>query len=148
MSNIKINNSLSVDRSIFDFLSNTSDIICNLILNIRTLEGINYISPSDKEDVITCLPQSKYINSISFDPYSDGVGRMTMRVGRIVTKLIPEDYISHHKINDKFSTGANITIAGGKGTGKSFSYLIYSHLTEPLLNLRLKEANGKGKISE
>ena len=101
MSNIKINNSLSVDRSIFDFLSNTSDIICNLILNIRTLEGINYISPSDKEDVITCLPQSKYINSISFDPYSDGVGRMTMRVGRIVTKLIPEDYISHHKINDK-----------------------------------------------
>ena len=72
---VRVNRNLIVDRNIFDFLTNTNNIICSVILNANTEEGISYLSTSDKSDMISYLPSDKLKEEYGFDPFGRGVGR-------------------------------------------------------------------------
>jgi len=95
---VRVNRNLIVDRNIFDFLTNTNNIICSVILNANTEEGISYLSTSDKSDMISYLPSDKLKEEYGFDPFGRGVGRGMMKVGRVVNKLIPEKLIADYGV--------------------------------------------------
>ena len=95
---VRVNNNLVVHRDFFDFLANTNNIICSIILNANTESGINYLSPSDKSDMISYLPESKFKNEMEFDVFGEKVGRSLMRVGRVVSKLITEEQLKQYGV--------------------------------------------------
>ena len=66
---VRVNRNLIVDRNIFDFLANTNNTICGVILNANTEEGINYLSTSDKSDMISYLPSDKFKEEYCEDNY-------------------------------------------------------------------------------
>jgi len=96
---VRINKNLYVNRSIYDFLNNTSNIICGILLNLDSLDEISYLAPTDKEDMISYLPISKLKLDYGFDPFTCP-GRVTIKVGRIINKLIHEEHLKIHKVND------------------------------------------------
>lgn len=102
--NININRTLSVSKTFFDFLVNTNSIICSMILNLETKSDINYINNTADSDIVTFLPKSKcksYPNiPDGYDPYMDGIGRSTMKIGRIVSSLFEQRHIDNH-LGDK-----------------------------------------------
>lgn len=92
---IKVNPNLIVDRRFFEFLVNTDNIICSIILNTDTQPGVNYISPVNG-DMISYLPDSKVKES--FDPFKQN-GRITIKIGRLVSKLVNDTDILKYKIS-------------------------------------------------
>jgi len=96
MNSVKINRHLEVERSIFDFLNSSGNIISNIIINGETERGINYITPSDKGlDFVEFLPDSKFKDGE--DPWTQK-GRITMKIGKLPTKLVPERYFHYYEI--------------------------------------------------
>lgn len=95
---IKINKSLYVDQEFFQFLLNSNSIICQLILNTETNDEINYISSTDHQDKVSYLPQSKFNEEIT-DPFANKIGRVTLKVGRFINKLLTEKIIESLKIS-------------------------------------------------
>lgn len=95
---VRVNSNLVVHRDFFDFLANTNNIICSIILNANTEGGINYLAPSDKGDMISYLPESKFKDEVGFDVFGEKVGRSLMRVGRVVSKLITEKQINEYGV--------------------------------------------------
>lgn len=93
---IKINPNLIVDNRIFDFLVNTNNIICNLILNTDTQPGVNYIS-SVNGDMASYLPDSKVKEGA--DPFKQN-GRIYIKIGRLVSKIIIHYKISQSTIEE------------------------------------------------
>ena len=96
---VRINDNLTVDKEFFEFITNNSHIICSILLYGSTSpeSDVNYISSSSKSDMISYLPKGKVRDGIdSFDNPS----RVTMRVGRLVSKIIPEHYYKTQNITD------------------------------------------------
>lgn len=97
---VRISSRLSVDRIFFEFLSNSNNIISRIILHGETLPGINFISSTEKIDMISYLPDNKFKNEYGFDPFDKNIGRTYLKVGRLVSKIIPDNYIKEYTIND------------------------------------------------
>ena len=86
-----------VSREFFDFLSNVGGIIPAIILNLPTKEDINYIAPSGKSDMVSYLPMNKF-NSEQ-DPFNSKF-RQSMKIGRLIYRLIPENHLKRHDVSD------------------------------------------------
>ena len=96
---VRINDNLIVHKDFFDFLANTGGLVTALILNLETLPEVNFISPTDRVDMVSYLPMNKFKEQSDFDPF-DNSSRTTLKVGRLVNKLIPEKVSSRHGLND------------------------------------------------
>ena len=97
---VKINDNLYVDRSLFDFLINSNNIISALILSCETITGPNYFAPSVKEDMVTYLPANKFKEELVESVYDDGIGRSSMKVGKLATKLLPKKVLEISGVNN------------------------------------------------
>ena len=94
----RINDNLFVDNQFKDFLSSNHNRVTHTILSFQTLPDINYIGVTDKLDTISYLPLSKidYVHNNGIDPYSNGIGRQYIKIGRLVFKLFPKVLIDHY----------------------------------------------------
>lgn len=97
MKPVIINPNLTVEKSFFDFITNQDNLICRIILNGETKEGINFLAPTSKKDFISGLKTSKFIEGN--DPFTQK-GRETMKIGKLISKLIPEKYIERYNIKE------------------------------------------------
>lgn len=73
--------------------------ISNLFINLDIENEINFIAPTDCNDKISFLPTSKFSDNHDFNPYSKGIGRVTLKVGRFINKFIPKDVAEKFGIN-------------------------------------------------
>lgn len=97
---IRINEDLYVDVRFFEFLKTSCSRVSSLILNFRTLKLVNYISISDNSEMVTLLPKSKFkMVDSGVDPYSDGIGRIEMKIGRLISKLFDSEVINQYVKN-------------------------------------------------
>jgi hypothetical protein len=97
---VKINDVLQVDRNLFNFLNNSGNLICSLILYAAiTNPDINFISPCGK-DMVSFLPMNK-VKSLSIfdDPYQHKL-RTSMKVGKMITKLLDEELCNKNGVRD------------------------------------------------
>ena len=96
---VRIHDNLVVDKEFFDFITNCNHIICRILIygTINDDCDINYISTSNKVDMISYLPNSKVKDGV--DPF-ESTSRVIMRVGRLVSKIIPKHYYTSQGIND------------------------------------------------
>lgn len=97
---VNINENLQVDKNFFNFLSNNGNLICSLILYAsNTTSDINYIAPAEK-DLVSFLPMKK-VKSLSIfdDPYQHKL-RSKVKVGKLVSKLLDENFIKQHNVKD------------------------------------------------
>ncbi len=92
---IKVNPNLIVEKKFFDFLENTNNIVCSIILNINTNPIVNYIS-SVSGDMVSYLPDTKAKES--FNPFMQN-GRVTIKIGRLISKIIYDTDIVKYKIS-------------------------------------------------
>jgi hypothetical protein len=97
---VRINKHLYVDQSMFNFLSNSNNIITSIILNIDCNEDFNFLMPSDKSDFITYLGSDKLKKFDGSDPFVRGIGRTSMKIGRFIKKFIPEEYLTRYDISN------------------------------------------------
>lgn len=95
MNSVKINSNLVVDKQFFEFLVNTNNIICNVILNGETEKGINFIKSVDSEFISYLQDEKKKDDT---DPFYQS-SRVKIRIGRLVSKLISK-YIDELKITN------------------------------------------------
>lgn len=95
-------NDLFVDSHFKDFLIANQNKCCRMILCLDTNGKYNYIAPSDKEDMITYLPNNKQDKALSsgIDPFSQEAGRSRMKVGRLITKIFSEEMIKEFNITN------------------------------------------------
>lgn len=102
MKSIRINDDLFIGSDIFDFLVNNNHLISSLILQSHTNRDINYVSHGDSGETISYLPMNKY-NSLFYDfnPYGRGVGRVKLKIGRFIRKIITEDSLIRYKVKDE-----------------------------------------------
>jgi hypothetical protein len=97
---VNINDNLQVDRNLFNFLNNSGNLICSLILYAaNTNPDINYIAPAGK-DMVSFLPMNKVKSLSAFDdPYQHKL-RTSMKVGKMITKLVDENLCNKHGVKD------------------------------------------------
>lgn len=100
----RINRHLTVDSGFRDFLVSSPCRVCVVIKSIETLPGIDYIGITDKLDTISYLPSTKveYIEANGIDPYSNGIGRVYLKIGRLVSKICSKETI------DSYISGSDI----------------------------------------
>lgn len=94
-------NNLRVDASFRDFLISSHNKINRMILCVESIQdSIDFISPSDKDDMIFYLPKNKLIKCLQndIDPFSERAGRVRMKIGRLVSKLYTKQTIEEFKI--------------------------------------------------
>jgi len=98
---IKLNN-IYVDLNLYNFISSTNNIICTLLMNTVTEDGIYYLEPTEKPDMIGYIQRSKIKDFDNFNP--NDYKKTTIKVGRIVRKLFNDFiinlYISDSRIED------------------------------------------------
>lgn len=93
VNSVRVNQNLYVDARFYEFLRTYECRVSALILGFDTLDSINFISIHSPE-MISVLPKSKYKSlDNNNDPYSDGIGRTNMKVGRLIQKLFPPELI-------------------------------------------------------
>ncbi len=95
-------NDLLVDAHFKDFLLSSQNKCCRMILCLDTNGKCNYISPSDKEDMISYLPKNKLVKVLEngIDPFSAEAGRSRMKVGRLMATLFSEDMINEFNLTN------------------------------------------------
>src|ERR1017187_3097522 len=98
------------DNLIFDFdletfiRGNSQDKIAMLLFHgtrssILNMVG-NYIKKEDG-DSVSYLPKSRYDKIEKHDPYSIGIGRVTLRIGRFARKFLTRDTFERYNISPK-----------------------------------------------
>jgi hypothetical protein len=98
---VRLNKNLTVDKTIFDFLSNNGDhFISAIILNIDTNSDIGYIGAGDSGDNVTYLPMSKFKDCPEFNPWEKKSGRQSAKIGRFIKKLISKEHFETFKISN------------------------------------------------
>lgn len=97
-STFRINRNLTVDSEFRDFLISNPCRVCMVIKSIETIPGVDYIGITDKIDTISYLPssKSKYVESSGIDPYSNGIGRVYLKIGRLITKIFSKNVIDQY----------------------------------------------------
>lgn len=95
-------NDLLVDAHFKDFLLSSQNKCCRMILCLDTNGKCNYISPSDKEDMISYLPKNKLAKVLEsgMDPFSPEAGRSRMKVGRLMSTLFTEEMINEFNLTN------------------------------------------------
>lgn len=127
VNSVRINNSLYVDVRFYEFLRSYDNRVSALILSFDTIDSLNYISIHNS-DMISFLPKSKYKSlEGDVDPYSDGIGRMNMKVGRLISKLFPKELISQ--------------FIRSESDVERFVNLFKSHFDDSLRELRVVEGD-------
>lgn len=71
----------------------------NLSGNSLINEDGNFIARGSKPDIVSYLPKSKY-QKIDTDPYSDKIGRVSIKIGRFVKRFIDKNVINEFGISD------------------------------------------------
>ena len=106
----QINSNLFVDASFRDFIVSTECRVSAVIRSFETLKDVNYIGVTDKIDTISYLPDSKleYVYANKIDPYSSGIGRTYLKVGRLVGKLLPKRLIDEYLSSSDIEEFVNI----------------------------------------
>lgn len=141
MNSVKINRNLSVSKEFFEFLSNTSNIICGLILNIETTPGINFISTHSPE--LISYIQTEKINP-SQNPFEQK-GRTKLKIGRLVTKLIPQNYLELYGVdNSKIENFVNCFKSWFDNSTHSLKIVEGEELREWYLDSNYFSPNGIG----
>jgi hypothetical protein len=86
-----------------NFLSLTSNRINDILIHgdgeLISEEG-NFIK-NEENDFLSYLPKSKYQKDANFDPYSKGIGRVKIKIGRFVRKFISEKSFIQFGITDQ-----------------------------------------------
>lgn len=106
----RINETLVVDASFKDFLVSNACRVSAVITSFQTLPEVSFIAVTDKIDTISYLPLSKieYAYDNDIDPYSEGIGRIYLKIGRLAYKLLPkkiiDEYISPSDIEEFVNT--------------------------------------------
>lgn len=100
-------NRLIFDHEMINFLDRNNNRISQIL--IHGMSGLikeegNFIQRvADSYDTLSYLPKKKYSviqNDQSKDPFSDGVGRQTIKIGRFVRKFLSESAFSEFNISD------------------------------------------------
>lgn len=94
----RLNDDLIVETAFHDFLASSNCRIAALFKSFRTIRGINYIGVTDKIDTISYLPESKieYVENNGIDPFSDKIGRVNLKVGRLVFKCFKKEIVNEY----------------------------------------------------
>lgn len=95
---VQLSRTLYVDDSFFQFLLNNPCSISNLFFNIELNKDINYIASTEFQDKASYLPKSKWVDSSHFDPYDKGIGRVQLKIGRLINKILPVDILEKYDI--------------------------------------------------
>lgn len=93
---------LIFNSDMIDFLSLTSNRINDILIHGGELisEEGNFIK-NEENDFLSYLPKSKYQKDDNFDPYSKGIGRVKIKIGRFVRKFISEKSFIQFGITDQ-----------------------------------------------
>ena len=59
---IQVSKNLFVDQELFQFLMNVNSIIVNVLTNFDSVTGMNYLSATDSNEMISYLPMEKFKN--------------------------------------------------------------------------------------
>lgn len=96
-------NNLYVDPYLKDFLLSNHNKINRMILCVETLSDVNFLSPSDKADMISYLPKNKKAKVImsGSDPFSAVDDRARMKVGRLIGKLFSNETLKEFDVSVK-----------------------------------------------
>ncbi len=95
---IKLSKTLYVDQDIFQFLMNNEGIITSVLINLDLGQDANYLSITESHDKISYLPMEKYKDDHDFDPYTKGIGRVTLKIGRFINKILSKDIMEKFDI--------------------------------------------------
>lgn len=94
---------LIFNSDMINFLSLTSNRINDILIHgdgeLISEEG-NFIK-NEENDFLSYLPKSKYQKDANFDPYSKGIGRVKIKIGRFVRKFISEKSFIQFGITDQ-----------------------------------------------
>ena len=94
---------LIFNSDMINFLSLTSNRINDILIHgdgELISEEVNFIK-NEENDFLSYLPKSKYQKDANFDPYSKGIGRVKIKIGRFVRKFISEKSFIQFGITDQ-----------------------------------------------
>jgi hypothetical protein len=104
-------NRLIFDKDLQIFLESTQQGCSGRISSIFIYSSRNFIKEEgnfimrieDSNDTLSYLPKSKFNKVIEsgIDPYSDGIGRVSIKVGRFIKKFLSKDAFIEFDITDK-----------------------------------------------
>jgi hypothetical protein len=112
---------LFVDAGFKDFLNTVPNRVSDIILGFENMsDQVNFIGITDKPDTISYLPASKVetILDNKIDPYSDGIGRGTMKIGRLLGKIFPKNIIKEYISSSDVENFVNLFKAFFDNTNK------------------------------
>jgi hypothetical protein len=89
---VRVNRTLWVDSKFYEFIRTSNTRVAALICNFETLPEVRFIAV-ESSDTISYLPEKKNDNLGLQDPFSDGIGRVKVKVGRIVNKLFSKEIL-------------------------------------------------------
>lgn len=92
---VRVNRHLWVDSKFYEFIRSSNTRVAALICNFETSPEIRFIAV-ESADTISYLPEKKSQNIGLQDPFSDGIGRVKVKVGRIVNKLFSQEILKHY----------------------------------------------------
>ena len=98
---IQLTKNLTVDFEFFQFLLNNSCLVTNVFMSLEFANDLNYIAPSDSNDKITYLPTNKFSEREGFDPFGEGIGRVKVKVGRFINKILPNHIMEKMNISNQ-----------------------------------------------
>jgi len=93
---VRISSNLDVSEDIFQFLINNNSLISEIILNSEFDIDMNYFSSTEFADKISYLPRGK--SDTTSNQYGNKTGRITLKIGRFVNKLLSEEMMSRHGV--------------------------------------------------
>lgn len=95
-------NNITVNTHFKDFLISNHNKVCRLIVCVESSSDVNFIAPSDKDDMISYLPKNKLVKVIQekLDPFSPESGRARMKVGRLISKLYSKNILDEFKVTN------------------------------------------------
>lgn len=91
----------TVERSFRDFLlSSTGSRVTRIFLCCEKKGGLDFIAPSDKQDMVTYLPGNKVMKVLisGIDPFSEEAGRSRIGVGRLVSRMFGTELLEEFKV--------------------------------------------------
>lgn len=95
----RINDNLTISGEFKDFILATNHCrVTAVITSFQTSPDVNFLDITDKIDTVSYLPASKIeaVLGNDIDPYSDNIGRISIKIGRLISKLFPKNLIEQY----------------------------------------------------
>lgn len=100
-------NRLIFDHEMYNFLDRRGDRISQILIHgmsgLINMEGNFIMRIDDQIDTLSYLPMKKYLSikeDQSKDPFGDGIGRQTIKIGRFIRKFISKQGFNEFGIKD------------------------------------------------